>query len=323
MTARGVSALEQLEALVDNPELFALADAVELPDTTLGGRPRHYPTYMWVLYDALITTYLSARRVEAELAHPIVWNHLRHLIRSRFPDRPDMWLPENPMRRHHYLYGRTRYLTTPRALQRLGDIHRQHAADHARQLGLMSDTGRRSWTHPELERLLYADGKVITPLFRARPGDTKLDKTTGELRQPRTETDANLHFEGTGDTAWGTKWIMVAARSRHRHGRIILDVDHVPTSGAEANVATDSFRRLRPHLDGCQGVIYDTALRGVHHQTLLHELGWLSINKVTAHKASTKAPRRNGGRRVEKTTYVEDQTVTLTDGTGITESPWV
>ena len=29
--------------------------------------------------------------------------------------------------------------------------------------------------------MLYADGKVITPLFRAKPGDKKIDKTTGEL----------------------------------------------------------------------------------------------------------------------------------------------
>lgn len=42
------------------------------------------------------------------------------------------------------------------------------------------------------------------------------------------------------------------------------------------------FRRLAPELPGAQGVIYDMALRGTHHQQILHELGWIPINRVTA-----------------------------------------
>lgn len=318
MSVRGVSSIEQIEALVDQPELYALAEAIEFPDLTLGGRPRHYPTYMWVLFDALISVYQSARRVEAELSHPVIWKHLRSLIHARFPDEPDRWLPPAPMRRHHYLYGRTRYLAIPSTIERMAEIHRTFATDNARELGLMNASGRSSWTHPDLDRLIYADGKVVTPLYRAQPGDTKLDKRTGELRTLRSEADASLHFEGTGETAWGTKWILVAARTPNHRGRVILDVDWVPSSGGEASAATDSFRRLRPHLDGCQGVIYDTALRGVHHQTLLRELGWLSINKVTAKKAAVAKPRRTGGQRVEKSTFVEDQVVALSDGTEVT-----
>ena len=52
---------------------------------TAGGRPRDYPTYMWVLYEALISVYGSARRVEAELAHPIVWNLIRTTVRRSVP----------------------------------------------------------------------------------------------------------------------------------------------------------------------------------------------------------------------------------------------
>ena len=67
-------------------------------------------------------------------------------------------------------------------------------------------------------------------------------------------------------------------------------------------------------MPGAQGVIYDTALRGVHHQHLLRELGLLPINRVTAAKAGAKKPRRND-RRVEKNVHIEDKTVTLADGT--------
>lgn len=60
---------------------------------------------------------------------------------------------------------------------------------------------------------------------------------------------------------------------------MIVDVDWVPTPGGEATVAMNAFADLAPHCPGAQGVLYDTALRGVHHQRLLRDLGWLSVNK--------------------------------------------
>ncbi len=144
---------------------------------------------------------------------------------------------------------------------------------------------------------------------------TKLDKETGELRPLRAEHDASLHFEGTGETAWGTKWVIAACRSNDIHGRIILDIEWVPQAGGEARVAVDTFTKIAPHCTGAQGVIYDTALRGTHHQTVLRDLGWLSIYKVAAAKADTKGKaRRKDGKRVEKSTHVEDRTITTPDG---------
>ncbi len=116
----GVSALERVEALLANPALYELADLVPDPAPDAGGRHRDYPTFMWLFYEALISVYGSARRVEAELAHPLVWNLIRKTIRRRFPGRRDLHLSERPMRRHHYLYARNRYLTRPRRPRRVG-----------------------------------------------------------------------------------------------------------------------------------------------------------------------------------------------------------
>jgi hypothetical protein len=310
---RGVSALERLEALLANPALYELAELV--PDQSeSGGRPRSYPTYMWLLYEALISVYGSARRVEAELAHPIVWNLIRGTIRQRFPHRRELQLPAEPMRRHHYLYARNRYLTDPAVLSELAATHRALAANQARVLGLLDPEGPGSWTHPDLSRMVHADGKVITPLFKAQPGSRRLDRRTGELLPTRVEPDAALHFEGDGNAAWGTKFVLVAARTSEVHGRIILDVEWVPTPGGEARSALESFTRLAPNMPGAQGVIYDTALRGVHHQHLLRELGLLPVNRVTAAKAGAKKPRRND-RRAEKTVHIEDKTITLANRT--------
>src|SRR5690349_20289701 len=96
----GVSALERVEALLANPALYELAELIPEPDHSAGGRRRDYPTFMWLLYEALISVYGSARRVEAERAHPLVWRHVHATVRRQHPRPADLYLPEQPMRRH-------------------------------------------------------------------------------------------------------------------------------------------------------------------------------------------------------------------------------
>jgi hypothetical protein len=309
----GISALQRVEALVANPALYAFATVVPVQRRSDGGRPRHYPPFMWVLYDALLSVYGSGRQVEAELAHPLIWGRLRDMIRSRFPTEPEMWLPVTPMRRHHYLYGRTRYLTSPDVLDRLGAIHREHATIQARQLGLLDPDGGGSWTHPDLGRVIHGDGKVITPLFKAKPGDRIVNKTTGEVHYPRVEPSASLHIEGTGEAAWGCKYVIAATRGTTVNARIILDVAYVATSGGEAAQAVTIFTRLAPLVPGAQAVIYDGALRGVHHQTLMRDHGLLTVNKVAAH-TGVRNKTNKGRERVEKTCYVETKTIATPTG---------
>ncbi|MBA3629892.1 MAG: hypothetical protein H0W55_09505 [Actinobacteria bacterium] len=222
------------------------------------------------------------------------------------------------MRRHHYLYGRNRYLQDPQVLTGLARLHRQIASAQARELGLLDPQGPGSWTHPHLYRMLYADGKVVTPLFRAKPGATRTDKATGEIKELRCDSDGALHFEGTGEAAWGTKFVIVAARAIEARARMILDLEWVPEPGGEASAAMDCFRRLAPHVPGAQGVIYDTALRGVHHQRLLRELGLLPVNRVTAAVKGADKPRRKDGKRIEKSAHIEDKHVVREDGTPMT-----
>ena len=85
--------------------------------------------------------------------------------------------------------------------------------------------------------------------------------------------DDGLNIEGTGEAAWGCKFVIVATRDLDVNSRIILDTAFVATSGGEAAQAVEMFTRLRPHLPGAQAVIYDTALRGVHHQQVMRHLG--------------------------------------------------
>ena len=306
-----VGSLEKVEALFANPALYELADLVPEPDRSSGGRPRHYPAFMPLAFDALLSVFGSARQVETEIAHPLVWGLIRRTVAEH---RPDIVLPTRPMKRHHHRYLRDRYLASPALLAALGGRHRELAVQHARSLGLLDPNGAGSYTHPELSRMLYADGKVITPLFKAKPEDRKLNKETGELRIPRHEPDGHPHFQGDGEMAFGVKFVLVAVRSPDFRGRIILDTEWVSTPGGEAATAMTCFKRLTPLAPGAQGVIYDTALRGVHRQTLLRDLGLLPVNRVTAAKAGAKEPRRDD-KREPKSVHVEDKTITLANGT--------
>jgi hypothetical protein len=309
----GHGALERLEALLNNPAVYAIADAVPVHDSRQGGRPRTYPVYMWVVFDALLSIYRSARRVEAELAHPLVWERMRSLIRQQFPSEPDQWLPPAPMRRHHYLYGRTRYLAHPAMLDRLRKIHREWAARQALEIGLLNPDGDGSWTHPDLDRVVHADGKVITPLFRAQPGDKIVNKHTGEIRYPRADADAALHMEGTGEAVWGCKYVIAAVRGQQTNARIILDTTHVTQPGSEAADAVTMFTNLTPHIPGAQAVIYDGALRGVHHQTFLRHLGVLTVSRVAAAQR-IRDKKGKAVKRIDKLVYVETKTVSTPTG---------
>lgn len=301
------SSLEKVEAILANPALYELAGAI--PEPRRGGRQRDYPAFMVLVFNSLLSVWRSGRQVEAELSHPVVWNHMRHIVAERFPDDASMHLPKRPMRRHHYVYARDRYLTDPRILERLGELHRELAAAQAREVGLLDPSGRGSFTHPDLSRVLHADGKVVTPLFKAKPGDFRVDTETGEVLPVRFESDAALHFEGTGEAAWGTKFVMVATRSET--GRLILDIDRVPDPGSEAKVAVGCFERLAPHVPGAQAIVYDTALRGVHHQKILRELGIVPVNMVAAAEVFGSRKLKRKIARREKTVHVEDKVVEI------------
>jgi hypothetical protein len=306
--------LDKVEAILSNPALYELASAV--PQHPRPGRPRSYPDFMVIVFAALISVWRSARQVEAELAHPVVWRWMRRIVAERFPDDPAMHLPARPMRRHHYTYLRDRYLTDPHVLAELGRLHRQTAVAQARYIGLLDPDGPGSFTHPDLSRMLHADGKVVSPLYRAGPGDVRVDKRTGVVRRRRADPDAAVHFQGDGEAAWGTKFVLVVARSDQ--GRIILDAEHVSSLGGEASVAMECFGRLVPLAPGTLGVIYDMALRGTHHQQLLRELGIIGVNRVMAeeHRKGTGSGWK--GVRIEKSVHVEDRVRRLGDGTTTT-----
>lgn len=296
---------EYLAALLADDAIFELGQLV--PDEAVCGRPRMFPGYMYFLYNALVSVYTSSRRAEAELSCESNWLYICSEVQRRFPMDPSMWLdPNQPMKRYHYSYLRNRYLVDEKVLAKQLDGYRTTAATHAKELGMCDPDGAGSLTHPSLDRVLYADGKVVTPLYKAKPGTPRVDRSTGEiLGELRSDPDAHLHITGSGESAYGNKFVLVNARLPAPHARIILDVSSVPDPGGEAAVAVESLRYVAPLLPGAQGVLYDGAFRGVHNQVLLAELGLLPIVPVTA-RAGGKRLRKP---REERVTRIEAQVV--------------
>jgi hypothetical protein len=261
------------------------------PDPTAGGRPRMFPPYMWLLYDALLSVWGSARRVEAELAHPIVWNQLRVLIAagsltSRIggcPEADAAW---------HYLYGRTTWLTDPPCSPQL---HGSTAARRHRPSPPARVCSTPMGPVPGPTRTCRG---CSTPMARSSPrcsGEARHPdptRQTGEVRTLRFEQDAGAalrrHRRDRVGHSSSCSW--PCARPISTGGSSSTSTGSL-SPGGEAACAMDTITRARPaDAPGLQGVIYDGALRGVHHQRLLRDLGLLPINKVTAAKAGTASP---------------------------------
>jgi hypothetical protein len=247
--AKGVSLFENIAALVANPLLYRLGELIPDPAPERGGRPRHYPGYSYVLYAALVSVYRSNRKVETELGDPENWAYLSRLVRKRFPNDPSQHLPERPMRRHHFVYVRDRYLADEATWEELRAAFGQGSAEQAvNDMGMCRSDGPGSLTHPDLSRMLYADGKVVTPLYKAKRGQKRVDMETGEIRHLRADPDAHLHITGGGELAYGNKFVIVSCRTPEPHGRMILDLDWVPDAGGEAKVALHCLIRIAPSL---------------------------------------------------------------------------
>jgi hypothetical protein len=299
--------LEKLEAILRYPAVRAIASVI--PEKQRAGRPRDFSPYMWVVYHVLVNfVWHSARAVGDELSHPWIWKKVRLIVREVFADEPWLWLPAQPMARHHYQHA-LRYLRDPALLIELKERFGEEAAALAKELGLFSEDTPMSWTHLDRDRFGQADGKVIDPRYRSKTGTT-INKVTGEIREVRFESDAGLHTEGGGNKEFGTKFVIVSARTKYDRVFLTHQFDSGKKGeGGEAAVAMDCFERLVPLLPGGQGVNYDKALRGVHIDRAAREFGWLVATGVFDIKDEDDEPL---------IWHIEDREIDLPEGTRTT-----
>ena len=166
-------------------------------------------------------------------------------------------------------------------MEQLWDAYRDLALDQALRQGLLPTDARRTWSHPERHQLIVGDGTVTKSPTLSTQRES-VDPKTGLLRRHRVDPAAADHVEGGANNTHvrGTKFLLMSARSTGFWRRVMLDVRHVPHGypGGEAAMAVMAACALMDRAEGCMGLIYDGALRGVH-RTAIARKGRLAINR--------------------------------------------
>lgn len=295
----GLSKGFQVQAVLDFDPMWAVAEAMPEQDSQMGGRPRLYPSWVYGVYLCMITVHLSARKTATEI--PDVWPLIQEAGRRRYPDDPSMWAPDQPVRRHHWQHIKRVMKNDPDAVDQIVDAFETACAALAPEMGVCDPGGGGSLTYPDLARILVGDGKVVTPLFKAKKGDKWFDKETGEvLAAKKHDPDAKMHTTGGGHPVYGNKFVIWASRIDRCHGRWIHSVGWVKSAGGEARTALDCLTRVAPLLSGAQGALYDGAMRGKHHRECMRLIGLQMISPPAAAKKKT-----DDNEREEKSSFVE------------------
>lgn len=296
-------------------DLYRLAETLTSAPGPRRGRPPHYPPYVYLLFLALRGIHGSARYCAGDLQDPSVWTTIRGGVAHHLGADEAARLPETGPSRHQWQHAQ-RTLLIPR-LEELGETFADLALAQALRQGLLPADARRSWSSPQRHQLIAGDGTVTrSPTLATTP--YSVDPTTGEIRRHRVDPASSWQKEGGADRTGnnthttaptraatdtdtdtednkneeamvlGSKFVVFSTRHRGYFRRVFLRYAHVPHNqpGGEAAVALDLACAILDAADGCMGVLYDGALRGMHRDVIARR-GRLLINKQ--HKGATPA----------------------------------
>ena len=250
----------QVEAVFDSPLIWDIASDV---GDRIEGRRRRYPLSLHLAYGALSRVYRSANRLDSEIIDGDLWTTIRRLHNERSDQTIQPFAPK--LTADSYRYARD-YLCSHEVLPTVVDSFTRRSVEIARQVGLLDPDGPGSRTRPDPSRVIYGDGTVVRPMYGPDAG--------------RVDPDAAIHQRHDGSIV-GNNLVTFAVRGSEPHLRVVLIAGRVPEPGQEAETAVGLLRTLVPIVgDGALAVVYDGALRGVHHDAILTELGLIVINKV-------------------------------------------
>jgi len=265
----------QLDALFACPLIHDLAADLD----GLGRRQRRHPVAFHLSFGAMSRLYGSGNRLVAELAHPETWLSVVERYNKGAALHPlgvEMDADAPVLLADTYRHVRD-HLTADPTLEVLLDSFTRHSVALAQSTRLLLPDGPGSRTYPHPSRTIYGDGTVVRPLY-------------GKSERGRQDPDAEEHMRHDGQI-YGNDLVAIAVRSPEPGRRVILAVGRVHERGREADEAVRLIRTVHAVAgDGIQAVVYDGAFRGVHHETLMSELGLITVNKV--HAASRKESQR-------------------------------
>ena len=176
-------------------------------------------------------------------------------------------------------------------------------------MGQLDPSAAGSLSRLNPARICSGDGTVLSPRYKASPGDRQLNRETGELEQVRHDPDATWYKTGDNKVVRGHSFVLIESRSEHEDEIVLLGVRYQrkDEEGGEGGLAIRMIKELRPLLPGLQGVTWDKALRGKHIDEL-YTLELQAVVKVSRAKSGAVKSQRIGRQTVNGATT---QTVEL------------
>ena len=297
----GVDADTLLEAVLRDPATYALAEVLPAPDLALGGRPRAYPLWLWLVLNAYADACGSVRQAFTNLQNPHRWATVRSIAAEALAGAPDAVLPASPPDRSWFHKTRNRHVVGH--LEELRQAFTEQAVRTALAMGLIDP--EKPLDLKDRTRYVVADGKVIAARTSAAPGATVpvdvVNPETGEervaQRPVRFEPDAKMHITGDKRVVSGVKLWHADVRGCETHRVAILAIDHVGDvkggENAENHVLMKNFRALAPLAPGIIGAITDGVLHGKELNEIQRNFGWLPIVPVAAKSLDKKTGERS------------------------------
>ena len=294
------SKVQELQAVIDGPEIWMIGEFVPVPEDHEPGRRRIHHGSALILFLVATQIFGSHRAAARELDNPDHWNRYVAAFKARYAHRPELWPAlATPIRRCHYAWFKRCHISSQDwFVDRARAIARQAGVTHANNLGLCTAETAGSLTHPSPLNVIGADGKVIKPRFNPR----RLDRETGELvGGRRRDPDANYYKTGgMVEKAYGIKFVIASTRGPAANQRVILDVAHAPLEGGEAEHAIALLDQLLPQTPHAQVVVYDGAFRGIHLQRLMTKHGIIALARLHNSRGQRTLERHYGPATVRR-----------------------
>lgn len=323
----GANEFDMMEAVFLDPALYEFAEHLPRPDPRKGGRPRKFHDYFTLGYGCLADIWKSERHAATVLASGPVYQFVRNCVAQMVP--PDLQLPPEPPHRTWFL--KKRASVGEAAIEDLREHWKPHGVAAAREIGLLDPEADGSPTHPALSCTVTCDGKVIDPLYRTSPTDTRtvkgVDHATGEVIEidvPIKNFDPDVkqhHVGGREKPVSGLKFWHAETRGEFSHERVYLAVDYVPgvkdEKNSEMDIAMPHLLNLADLAPGIQVFAIDGAARSVHRSELIRKTGKTVVSPAIAKKVDPKT-----GDREEKEGFLSEVVFDYPDGTTESVEIW-
>jgi hypothetical protein len=252
----------RLRAVALDPSVYLSSRAYPARPPRSPGRPGDYPHWAYAVLNALIGPCESLRQAAATVQDPAVWQWFIDGARTHLGEEAAAGVPRTGPKRHHWYSWAPTYGALH--LAPLGDAFRDLALAQAIRQGLLDADTPGTTSRPHRSTMVTGDGKVMNSPCRNTTG-VRIDGRTGQVvGTQRVDPASGYHVEGTGETVWGSKNVILSVRDDPYYSRVVLDIESQEPGvghGGEAGLATRMLLRLRKAAGpGMRGVAYDGAL---------------------------------------------------------------